>query len=165
MFLFSSMEYFNILGEIKLLDRVYYLLLCRTSVLQYVNTAVLQNCIRLQFFGAHQNCRCLKRAPRALRYSVFRKIKVNKGGPLLNMKFFKFNGIPQRPSGNQTVRKGNQLNTLQNCSTSILQYPRTALDFIFLVSIESQVLDIFFLLERGEPSQLEKSRQGVEIFR
>ena len=44
-------EYLNVLGKIKLLERAINLLHCRTSVLQYFNIAVPQNCIRPHFFG------------------------------------------------------------------------------------------------------------------
>ena len=85
----------------------------------------------------------MRRAPRALRHSI--EIKKLVRGALTKYEISKFNGIPQRPRVNQTVRQGNQLSTLQNCSTSVLQYC-TALDFSFLVSLELQVLELFFLL-------------------
>ena len=39
--IFDSMEYLNVLGEIKLLNKAINLLLYRTAVVQYVNTAIL----------------------------------------------------------------------------------------------------------------------------
>ena len=109
---------------------------CSTLILQYQRTAldiIFQVSLELQdleifflfFIQKGKNLASLKRAPRALRYSVEIK-KICKWGPIVNMRFLKSNRIPPRPRRNQTVRKGNQLITLQNCSTAVLQYCSTA---------------------------------------
>ena len=91
------------------------------------------------------------------------------GRPLLNMRFFKFNGIPQRSRRNQIVRKGTQLITLQNCSTAVLQYCstevlqfcntailqywRTAIDYglFFLSSVAGALMNFCKKYRKGGP--------------